>query len=433
MGIQGRIALIFISLICNCPAWAQNPKPNQRATLNVRGIPLQLPFEIRILVETHSENSVEIGGYKIQAGGKTLPTDEMKCSPTALFGSIKEKLIQNPLSAEGPQWICKSKSWQKEIGITPTRIRAAAGFLSVNEKLYRGEIEIFSKNKKLNIINSLPLEPYLAGLVNKEIRSDYPEEAVKAQVIAARSYAVATAAERRSRGWLFDMYGTEADQVYEGSLSEDARSHRMVRDTLGEVLFHQEDILKAYYHAANGGFSELPQNVWIGEGEERDRLAYLARPSPIDAKHTPTRWQVSISPRMGSLMPGKLGDIKNIRVVEVTKGQRVRKILVERQYGIQTLNGPEFRGLFGNRWIKSTYFKIQKIGSNWLVQGKGFGHGVGLSQLGAKAMGKKGKNHRDILSFYYPYSNVRKIELGEDLYIAAPGAENNQIPPPLAR
>ena len=76
--------------------------------------------------------------------------------------------------------------------------------------------------------------------------------------------------------------------------------------------------------------------------------------------------------------------------------------------GSRTFTGPEFRKLFGQRWIRSTYFKVRKKGQSWELKGEGFGHGVGLSQIGARAMAKLGKSYKEILKFYYPKSTLAK-------------------------
>jgi stage II sporulation protein D len=399
------------------------------SVLRTRGATLELPFEIKILVKVFESQTpqVQFSGYELRAGAdKFLNKEELICrQEKEIFGHLK--LLKDPFNTEG-NWLCKSGNFKKALNEIPLKLQAGAGFTSVNKDLFRGSLEIYSKDSKLYVVNSLALEPYLAGLVNREIRSDFPPESVKAQIVAARSYALATAADRRKRGSLFDLSATESDQVYDGSLYEDAQSHRMVNATVGEVLFHQEDILKAYYHSSNGGYSELPQNVW-GDSKT-DKYAYLARNSPWDEILKNNSWQVTLSPSMGQQISPHFGRIVSIRVLSRTPGKRIKKIQVNGEYQKKVFSGPEFRALFGNRWIKSTLFQVESQGNNFVIKGKGWGHGVGLSQLGAREMARSGKNYKEILSYFYPYSNVRKLELGE---VFEHPARNFSTPTPRAR
>jgi stage II sporulation protein D len=409
-------------------AFGQN-SPNKivpSSALRARGTTLELPFQIKILVKTIEPDPARIvnfTGHGLSWGthNKTL-LEEFKCSnQKELFEKLK--LFKDPFSGT-LQWICRSKNFQKTIGDRPLNVSVEAGFITVDNEMFRGSLDLYVKDSKLHILNSLDLEPYLAGLINREIRSDFPPEAIKAQVVAARSYALATAADRRKKGALYDLTATESDQVYDGSLFEDAQSHRMVKETLGEVLFHQEDILKSYYHSSNGGHSELPQNVW-GDSNKKDKLAYLARPSPWDQNLKNGSWQVILSPAMGSKISPRFGKIVSIKIIQRTAGKRVEKIQITGEYQSRIMNGPEFRQLFGYRWIKSTNFQITSIGSNFLIRGSGWGHGVGLSQLGAREMARQNKSYQEILGFYYPYANIRKLNLGES--VPTPN-QNSSIP-----
>jgi stage II sporulation protein D len=272
--------------------------------------------------------------------------------------------------------------------------------------MYRGSLRLYQDNEKLQVINLVGLDSYLAGLVNKEVRSDWPEEAVKAQVIAARSYALASAADRRKKDSLFDLSSDESDQVYDGFLPEDAQANRLVRQTEGLVIFHREEVLKAYYHSSNGGFSEIPENVW--GSASFDNAAYMTRASPVDAADKGNEWQVQISPQMGSLLG--VGRIHSIRITKRSHGQRVKSVVVSGTEGSKALSGAQFRNAFGPRWLKSTLFSIDQTGVGWVLRGRGWGHGVGLSQMGARRMATKGRTAQQILDFYYPFANVRWIQ-----------------------
>lgn len=393
---------IYGTLFLSVLSVAQSPDP-----IFVRGTPIEMPFNIRILIQ-EMKSSFELSGHELTDHvGRQY--DAIRCQPPSrrkahILGNLGDFM-------QSDYWVCSAQG--QHIPITQSlAIKVQAGFIGLDDKSYfRNQLTLVPKNGKIMLVNELGVEDYLAGLVNKEIRSDYPKEAIKAQIIAARSYALATAADLRNNREYFDLYGSELDQVYEGSHFEDARSHRLVKETAGQVLFHLGDVLKAYFHSSNGGFSELPQEVWSGKGSDsRDLKAYLARASESDDRIKIADWQITLSPMMGMRWQN-LGPLQNIKVLERSSGRRVKRIMMEGKFGTEEWSGTEFRQKFGLKWIRSTLFGIQKTDKGWLISGKGFGHGVGLSQLGAKQMAHEGRSAREILQFYYPYSSIQKLNL----------------------
>ena len=140
------------------------------------------------------------------------------------------------------------------IVIKPT----SAGFVSTKAKWYRGVIIIKNTNKKLTIINDVPLEDYIKGVVPAEMPSSWSYEAHKAQAIAARSYALANLGKRASLG--FDLKDTPEDQAYNGASAETAGTNSAVDDTKGIVLTHNTKVISAYYSASAGG--QTNTNSW---------------------------------------------------------------------------------------------------------------------------------------------------------------------------
>jgi stage II sporulation protein D len=184
---------------------------------------------------------------------------------------------------------------------------------------------------------------------------------------------------------------------------------QLVRQTSAQYLFHGAELLKAYYHSSSGGFSELPSNVWGPSARPTDELAYLARSSPWDAELKNAQWKIQLSPLMGHLFPG-VGELREIQVLARSGGKRVQRLRLTGSLGIRELSGAQFRARLGNRWIKSTLFSIRRNDKGWEIEGRGWGHGVGLSQLGAKQMAKAGKNYLEILKHYYPFASVQTLE-----------------------
>ncbi|GBF23393.1 stage II sporulation protein D [Candidatus Gastranaerophilus sp. (ex Termes propinquus)] len=134
------------------------------------------------------------------------------------------------------------------------------GFTATKRKWYRGEIVIYNVNKRLIVINRLPLEEYLLGVVPAEMPSKWNFEAHKAQAIAARSYAVANLGKRKSKG--YDLKDTPQDQAYGGASAETAQTSRAVSSTRGIVITHGGKVIPAYYHASSGGHTLPAGAVW---------------------------------------------------------------------------------------------------------------------------------------------------------------------------
>lgn len=134
------------------------------------------------------------------------------------------------------------------------------GFLATKKRWYRGDIVIYNIQGTLTVINSLPLEEYLMGVVPSEMPSKWNVEAHKAQAIAARSYALANLNKRGSRG--YDLKDTPHDQAYGGASSETPQTTRAVLSTRGEVLTYDNKIIPAYYHASSGGKTNSAGEVW---------------------------------------------------------------------------------------------------------------------------------------------------------------------------
>lgn len=135
-----------------------------------------------------------------------------------------------------------------------------SGFLATKRRWYRGDMIIYNVDGKLTVVNALPLEEYIMGVVPSEMPSKWNFEAHKAQAIAARSYALANLNKRSSHG--YDLKDTTVDQAYGGASSETLQTTRAVLSTRGEVLVYDNKIIPAYYHASSGGKTNSAGEVW---------------------------------------------------------------------------------------------------------------------------------------------------------------------------
>ncbi len=136
-------------------------------------------------------------------------------------------------------------------------------FVSAKKRWYRGELVVYNYDKKLTVINRLPIEKYVLGVVPSEMPSVWNIEALKAQAIAARSYAIANLKKRGSKG--YDLVDTPLDQAYGGASAETKKTNEAVLATKGIVLTYKGKVIPAYYHAASGGRTVGSGAVWAND------------------------------------------------------------------------------------------------------------------------------------------------------------------------
>lgn len=283
---------------------------------------------------------------------------------------------------------------------------AAASAIRINGKPYRGKAEIIPIDKGILVVNELPLEEYLVGLINCEISSAWPIEAVKSQAIIARTYAL-NRKEARS-GSLYHLESSVIDQVYDGCEIEDSRARRGVFETAGEVLMHNGSIIQAFYHSNCGGKTEAAENVW------GSRLSYMRG---VDCQYClsnpSTAWDqrlslIDIEEKLKSA-GYKVSDVSDIRPGVRNNRGRLKNILIVSARGELSLTGDQFRKAIGYGIIKSTNFSLKVSNGEAQFTGLGNGHGVGLCQWGAKQRALDGFGYAEILSYYYPGTELKKL------------------------
>jgi stage II sporulation protein D len=276
---------------------------------------------------------------------------------------------------------------------------SAAASVQVNGKGYRGRLECIPLDKGMVVINELPLEEYLVGLINCEISSQWPIEAIKAQAVIARSYALFQKEARK--GSLYHLESSVLDQVYEGCDVEDSRAARGVRETFGQVLTYDGSVIQAFYHSNCGGHTEASENVWGFP------LPYLRGVACKYCLAVPSsRWEQSLSLRKieAQLMQAgyPVSGLREIVIGGRDRSGRIIDLVMVSMKGRLTVPAVVFRKEIGYSVIRSTNFDIRPTGSTVVFSGVGFGHGVGLCQWGAKQRAMDGFNCQEILTYYYP-------------------------------
>jgi stage II sporulation protein D len=274
-------------------------------------------------------------------------------------------------------------------------------------------------NGKADVIASLDIEKYLTGVLPSEMPANWPAEALKAQAIASRSYAIALAKERQSLN--YDVENTVLDQVFDmrnkvgASDAIQEKIAEVVRVTRGIVLLDQRGrVVKAHYHADCGGHTELAKNVWGDDVKEtgitKDAMCPL---SPY------ANWRLEmprqeiqkimaayfmLDPRRALLALAPLGRTVSGRVAQV---DMVFDDGIHRR-----LPAHEFRRLLGYSKLKSTNFRLAWANDAVVVEGKGHGHGVGLCQYGTRQLAVRGMSYQDIIKNYYPLAKLGRVQDG---------------------
>lgn len=258
-------------------------------------------------------------------------------------------------------------------------------------------------------IRKIPLERYLAGVLVKEIGDHWPLEALKAQAVASRTYALYR--KEHPRDEHFDLTDDILDQVFEETARPPQSIVQAVRETKGEVLRFDGQILSAFFHSCCGGISERGDLVW--EDIHSPPLLQI-RGDPFCAACPRNRWDFEISREdFESILEANGLSLGQDGIVEVQardESGRVLEIALPSGRKRQSLTGKRLREILGYDKIRSTLFEITEEEDRLLFSGRGSGHGVGLCQWGARGMAEEGKTYREILEFYYPGAEMEQKE-----------------------
>ena len=282
------------------------------------------------------------------------------------------------------------------------------GFVKVNGAPYRGYITLLKKNG-FTIINNVQVEDYLYGVIPKEMPPNWSAEALQAQSVAARTFALKSRKRHSAEG--FDLCNTSHCQVYEGMAAETRTTTDAVNHTRGEVLCYNGGIIDALFHTDSGGMTEFSEYVWGSS------VPYLCAVPDLQTQTQP--WTRAIP--MGEFMQKveqngtMLGTLKEIHLSPLIVGKgsgdrspsgRVRSAELIGTKGRIVLSGNDLRTFFS---LPSTLFDIRAGITDVVFSGYGSGHGLGLSQWGAKALADKGSSYKDILFHYYTGVTLEKL------------------------
>lgn len=286
------------------------------------------------------------------------------------------------------------------------RIEPAPGdFLRLEGRRYRGIMEVFINPVVVPVaVNKISIEEYLQGVVPSELGPlKFPQlEAQKAQAVAARTFTVKNLGGNARFG--FDLFSDHRSQVYLGLDSEQPLSSRGIRETEGIVAMYQEELIWALYSSTCGGQTEAFHEIFKG-----GPIDYLRGGAPCHDENSPYHsWEERID--IGTVQPkldqyAAVGRLMHLEPLRRSRAGRLVEMRFVGDRGEEVLAGNDIRfalGLMSNfitamRPIKDSSGFVRELA----VRGKGWGHGVGMCQMGAVEMASKGQKYQEILKHYY--------------------------------
>jgi stage II sporulation protein D len=296
---------------------------------------------------------------------------------------------------------------------------------------YRGRLHLLVGGSALQAINHVPLEDYLPSVVGSEMPASWPQAALRAQAVAARTYAL----RQRKPSAPFDVSATVSSQVYKGVDAETSSTRLAVASTRGQVLIYGSSLANAVFHSSAGGSTENSGDLWS------QQLPYLVSVPDFD-QHSPVHaWQQRFEPEQLQKAFGEIGGAQRIEVLAITGSGRVRQARVIGPAGTLVLSGAQLRSRLG---LKSTLVRFEAVAPelaalpalppllpvdgqervadpaasparppmqvpppSLLAIGQGYGHGVGMSQWGAHGLAQRGQSYEQILRHYYRGAELR--------------------------
>jgi stage II sporulation protein D len=269
-----------------------------------------------------------------------------------------------------------------------------------------GILKVLARGGGLSLVNDVDLEEYIKGVVPAEMSPGWHPEALKAQAIVARTYALYQRMLNKSRE--YDLVATVQDQVYQGRQGgADQRVQEAVESTRGIAVAYQNAPIYAAFSSTAAGPTEDAVNVWSKD------LPYLKGVDcPFDVNAPRYQWRAVLKVqdlentfrRQGVDM----GAIASLTPFAYSRAGRVTKLRILHSRGELILRGEDFRRLIGYSVIPSTQFDVESMGWEIAFSGRGSGHAVGLCQWGAKEMAEHGYSYATILAYYFPGTELKR-------------------------
>jgi stage II sporulation protein D len=277
----------------------------------------------------------------------------------------------------------------------------------INRRIFRGQIDIIrERNMRLLVVNHVNVEDYLKGVLYHEISHKWPIEAIKAQAVASRTFALYKAKINAKRD--YDLTSDMYSQMYGGRTSEKYRTSRGVDATRGEILTYKDKLFPAYFHATCAGHTEDVSVLW---NEDLVPLKGVKCDFCKKSKHYHWSRRLDLGDMEDTLRKNgyDIDNIKDIIILTRDRSGRILDINIKGQRVNAIISAKDFRQIFGPKLIRSTNFTVRVSGNSAYFNGFGWGHGVGMCQWGAYFMARQGYGYKEILQYYYPGAKIAKV------------------------
>ena len=329
---------------------------------------------------------------------------------------IQELPNEKPL-AQGPSFpyaIIHAESAGIRVGgnlypVSGLRITSSTKEVEVQNRKYHSAVQILKNPKgSLTVVNEIDVEDYLKGVLPAEMHATWPEEALKAQAVISRTYSIFKNIENKDLP--FTLSSDVESQVYEGKTVEQASTNRAIQKTRGEVLTYRGKIFPTFFHSTCGGRTTRADRVWNIEPHPclKGVECNFCRGSKV------YHWHTEFSAAQIKKLLAKKGysvpQIQSIVPHEMEESGRVKSFEIKYPGGSLKVPAHKFRLAVGADRMRSTKVELHQREDQFIFDGQGWGHGVGLCQWGAKRLAELGYKYQDILRYYYPGSEIQNID-----------------------
>jgi len=374
------VAVLLMCLTTGVPREAESASGHVRVALATDQTEVAVRSEGGVVVSTAHGRRARANWVKVRWSGKP-------------HSSSTEDLLVNGVRFESPVWIS-----------------GRSGPVEFNGVRYRGTVVVAAREHGLLVTNQVDLEDYVKSVVPSEVPATWPFEALKAQAIVSRTYALYQQNERGQED--FDVDATTRSQVYGGLQREDVRATEAVEASRGVVVTYGGRLALTPYHSTSAGPTEDAAEVW---GIDLPYLKGVA--DAYDGQSAVSRWdrRFSYSAIESSLRRAgyAVGPIATVTPLGRTRSGRVAAVRILHADGELILKGEAFRRVLGYQDLPSTRFDVVSISfsdsardAEVHLRGGGWGHGVGLCQWGMKALAERGWSADHIIRYYYPGTSL---------------------------
>lgn len=365
---------------------------------------LKNPPDIRVLLQKDvKETEIEISyPYSISDldSNKTLAsrTNLPKSVIYLESGEFRTRPLSSHSTSEASATFVKTNS---NVGIVTDN-----GFVSIDKSKYRGKLILVPQNKdRFSVLEEIGIEEYLPGVIEGEMPTMWLDDAIQAQVIAARTYAIY---QRKSKDHAL-YHIDKLDLAYNGSYKYQPKTKEIIDKSRGTVMVYNWELFPGYFHSTCGGHTEDINTVF--------NLRSIPPLSGVDCgycnKSKYYNWEINLKKdeieRKLNNAKFNVKEITNVVTEKIGPGGHCSTIKIEHSGGTKMVNANEFRLIVGPNHLRSTAFKVENNGSSLTFDGSGWGHGVGLCQYGTQGMANSGFKWFDILKHYYPEIDLVRI------------------------